>query len=495
MNIAKNRKVIWLILLVMALSIFASCAEANKSTGDSDTELTDETNEEVTEDPAKPNLPDQKFDGANFIMASRDDSMHSYALHTRDLYAESITGDLMNDAVFIRNQKIAEQYNVNFVLNTANEVTSEATMVTAVEKAVAANLYEYDLLFVHMIYGAASVMKGYYLNWNDVPYIDTSKPYWAQGANEGYSVGDKLLLALSDLSVSSNDCTHCMLFNKKLHDEYEIEDIYKLVNDNKWTFDKFRALTKNISSDLNGDGKFTDKDQYGYFIAGNSGQLNFLWAGGSQVCSHDENNYPFLDMMNDRTIQIYDFLYELRYSDDAYNYAYWEREFCYNFFSEDKALFMSTQIGVINNLRNMDTDFGIIPYPKLNEAQEKYGHYVDGHASLMALPKTVESEERTGIIIEALSYDSYKNLLPIYYNTIITDKLTRDEESGEMLKIIYNSRVFDFAYTYDDWRLAFAFSNMIDAKNANFASFYAKNEKAELKRIEQVIKVYDELDL
>jgi hypothetical protein len=154
---------------------------------------------------------------------------------------------------------------------------------------------------------------------------------------------------------------------------------------------------------------------------------------------------------------------------------------------------MSTQIGVINNLRNMDTDFGIIPYPKFDEAQEKYGHYVDGHATLMAVPITVSNPEKDGVIIEALSYDSYKNLLPIYYDTIITTKFTRDEESAAMLDIIYNSRVFDFAYVYDNWNLAFAFSNMLDAKNANFASFYEKKENAETKQLEKVIKLYDEL--
>lgn len=482
------------LLMLLSSIIMYSCANEPASDNSITTVQGSEAETTAPEIDYSPDLPDADYEGAAFSMVSRDDSFHSYAAHTRDLYAEEITGDLMNDATYERNTRIAEKYNVVFKITTFNESTNEYAPNSAVEKAVQAGSDEYDLLLTHMINGATSAMKGFYLNWNSLPYIDSSKPYWCQGAVQGYSVGDKLLLSLSDMCVSSNDNTHCMLFNKQIHENFQLENIYDIVGANKWTFEKFRELIRGVSSDIDGDGKMTEADQFGYFIGGSSGQLNYLWAGGSQITSKDENNIPFLDMLSERTIAIYDFLYELRFSNDTYYYAQWHLQFPYEFFSADKALFMTTQIGVINNLRNMDTDFGIIPYPKFDEAQEEYGHYVDGHATLMAVPKTVSNTEKVGVVIEALSYDSYVNLVPIYYDTIITTKFTRDEESAVMLDIIYNSRVFDFAYVYDNWNLAFAFSNMLDAKNANFVSFYEKNEKAELKQIEKVLKIYDELE-
>lgn len=485
------------ILLLAAMSIsFAACAEAaDKDENPAESDVIAETDEAETEDPVKPDLPDMDFEGATFSIASRDDSFHSYPQHTRDLYAENMTGDIINDEVYARNQRISDRYNISFYLYTENEVTNELTTITAVEKSVVAGTYDFDLLCAHMIYGAASVIKGYYLNWNSIPYIDSTAPYWCQGAVEGYSVGDRLLLSLSDMCVSSNDCTHCFLFNKELANEYNIENCYDLVKNNEWTFPKFRELISNVTTDLDGNGKFTSADRYGYAIGGTSGLLNYLWAGGSQVCSKDESNYPFLDMMSERTVAVYDFIYEVYNSDDSFvPDTGWQNEANTNFFAENKALFMSEQVGMINNLRNMDKDFGILPYPKFDEVQENYAHYVDGHATLMTVPMTVESPERTGIIIEALSYDSYKNLRPIYYDTVTTTKYTRDEESGEMLNIIYNTRVFDFAYVYDDWKLSFAFSNMLTSNNSNFASFYAKNEKSEIRRIDKVIKVYEDLE-
>ncbi len=480
-------------MLLSAVFSFA-CAEKQKK---EDTGITVSDNTSTTEEPVinyAPDLPEMDFEGASFSMVSRDDTFHSYPAHTRDLFAEEMNGDLMNDATYERNTRISEKYNVEFKITTFNETTNEYAPNSAVEKAVKSGSDEYDLLLTHMINGATSAMNGYYLNWNSLPFIDSEKPYWSQGAVLGYSVGDKLLLSLSDMCVSSNDNTHCMLFNKKIHNNFQLENIYEIVNNNGWTFNKFREMTRNVSADIDGDGKMTEADQFGYFIGGSSGQLNYLWAGGSQITSKDENNVPYLNMLSERTISIYDFLYELRFSDDTLHYAYWHLAFAWEFFSSDKALFMTTQIGVINDLRNMNTDFGIIPYPKFDEAQEKYGHYVDGHATLMAVPMTVGNTDKVGLVIEALSYDSYVNLVPIYYNTIITTKFTRDEESGAMLDIIYNSRVFDFAYVYDNWNLAFAFSNMLDAKNANFSSFYEKNEKAELKQLEKVLAIYEKLE-
>lgn len=488
-------KLVMFICLFVISVIFMSCGDTSVTDNNTNTVTTDGNSEDIiTEINYAPELPDKNYEGAAFRMVSRDDNMHSYPVHTRDLFAETITGDIMNDAVYSRNLKIEERYNVKIELTTFNEVTNERLPNDAVQKAILAGSDEFDLLLTHMIIGAELAMQGYYINWNSIPHIDLSKPYWSQGAVDGYSVGDKLILSLSDMCVSSNDNTHCMLFNKLLHTNYDLENLYNLVHENKWTFDKFGSLTKNVSEDLNGDGVMDENDQFGYFVGGSSGQLNFLWAGGSQIMSKDNDNVPYLDMMSERTISIYEFLYNLRHSDNTYYIESWVNPEVPKFFSENKALFMTTQVGVINDLRNMETDFGILPYPKFDEAQESYGHYVDGHATLMAVPTTVGDIERVGIIIEALSYESYENLVPIYYDTLITTKFTRDDESGEMMNIIYNSRVFDFAYVYDDWRLSFSFSNLVNGKKDNFTSFYEQNEKAELARLEEVLELYAELE-
>jgi hypothetical protein len=112
---------------------------------------------------------------------------------------------------------------------------------------------------------------------------------------------------------------------------------------------------------------------------------------------------------------------------------------------------------------------------------------VDGHAAIMAVPKTVGDIERTGILLEALSYESYKSVLPWYYEVLMTKKNVRDEQSGEMLELIYNTRAFDFAYVYDNFTLSFAFQYQSEANNPDLASYYARQEKAINKTMERNI--------
>ncbi|MBO4931687.1 MAG: hypothetical protein J6I42_05840 [Clostridia bacterium] len=478
--------------LLMLLSAFASCSESEVNTpettageqtptvsADPEAALTEE---ETVEDDGKaayaPELPERKYEGYAFRIVSRDDDMHTYPVHTRDLYAEEMNGDAINDAVFERNSMIQETYDIVIKLETYSETTSETTSNTLVENSVMAGSDDYDLLTTHMIYGANSVLKNVFLNYNNMEYVDLTKPYWNQSAHPAFSVGDKTYLALSDLCFSSNDNTHCMVYNKELAKNYNVGDIYEIVKSNEWTYDKFRTMCENVSNDTNGDGQMTEEDVYGYFIGGTSGLINWMFAANLHVMAKDENNLPYLDFFSEKTVDVYTWMYDLYQSNDSYCISSWVDPQVPVVFSGDHALFMTTQIGVIEDLRDMESDFGVLPYPKWTAEQETYYHYVDGHAAIMAVPKTVNDIERTGILLEALAYESYKSVLPLYFDVMMTKKNVRDEQSGEMLELIYNTRAFDFAYVYDNFTLSFAFSNQATANNPDLASYYAKQEKA-----------------
>lgn len=496
-----------LLAMLLLLAMMASCSESEVNTTETTAageqqptvaEVSEETEAETTEDDGKmayaPEFPERNYDGYEFRIVSRDDDMHSYPVHTRDLYAEEMNGDAINDAVYERNSLVEETYGIRIKLETHSETTNEYTPNTMVENAVMAGSDDYDLLTTHMLNGATTALKNVFLNFNNIDYIDFEKPYWNQNAYDAFSVGDKTYLALSDLCFSSNDNTHCMVYNKELAENYNVGDIYEMVANNEWTFDKFRSLCENVSSDINGDGQMTDADLYGYFIAGGSGLINWMFGADLHVMAKDENNIPYLDFYSEKMVDIYNWAYELYSSDDTYYVSSWVVKEVPIIFSGDHALFMTTQIGVIEDLRNMEADFGVLPYPKYEASQENYAHYVDGHAAIMAVPKTVTDIERTGILLEALSFESYKSVLPWYYDVMMTKKNVRDEQSGLMLELIYNTRAFDFAYVYDKQTLSFSFHLQIQANNPDLASYYAKNEKVVTKVMEKNVKTFQEFD-
>ena len=72
-------------------------------------------------------------------------------------------------------------------------------------------------------------------------------------------------------------------------------------------------------------------------------------------------------------------------------------------FSENRALFYPQYFEATTALRDMETDFGVLPYPKLDEAQTNYISTSRDNFDLFVLPVDVPDVEFSGLITEALS--------------------------------------------------------------------------------------------
>ena len=87
--------------------------------------------------------------------------------------------------------------------------------------------------------------------------------------------------------------------------------------------------------------------------------------------------------------------------------------------------------------------------PKYDIEQEEYVQCADGWCiSPLVIPSIVGNIERAGFIAEALAEASSVMVKPEYYEVILKSKLTRDQESAEMLDIIYKNFVVDPADLY-----------------------------------------------
>ena len=79
-------------------------------------------------------------------------------------------------------------------------------------------------------------------------------------------------------------------------------------------------------------------------------------------------------------------------------------------------------------------------------------------------------------------------LQPAYYEVMLTTKLTRDNESAEMLDIIFSSRIYDNGEIYDFGGIGGDLIYMTMTFDRNIASTYAKKEKMIAKQIEKTVK-------
>jgi hypothetical protein len=140
----------------------------------------------------------------------------------------------------------------------------------------------------------------------------------------------------------------------------------------------------------------------------------------------------------------------------------------------------------------MDSDFGILPYFKYDEAQQNYYTTIGSwHSVFLGVPTGPQDLERTGIITEVLASESY-DLTEAYYDKTLKGKTTRDEESSAMLDLIFANRVYDLGWYFQFGGYNEGVMNQFRNYQNAFASAYKTSEKAATKLIEKTNKSFIE---
>ncbi|MGM9625497.1 MAG: hypothetical protein ACI3XM_07285, partial [Eubacteriales bacterium] len=108
--------------------------------------------------------------------------------------------------------------------------------------------------------------SGVIRSWDDIEGLDYNKPWYVKDANDTFTIGGKHFSVFSDALATNMTCAWAYVYNKHIVEDRGISDIYDIVMDGKWTVDKLSELTKNIYSDVNGNGKSDKDDIYGLYL-------------------------------------------------------------------------------------------------------------------------------------------------------------------------------------------------------------------------------------
>ena len=492
----KSIKILSLLIIALLFSLI-SCsnepnAENNNITGNQPVNAEDDPMQETTDESVfeiQPDLPDMDFGGFDFRILVRFYASENHtAYQARDIYAEEETGDPINDAVYRRNRYVEAKYNCNIVQVLADDHQRRLA------NSVRAGSDDYDLYYTVFYDYATDVTKGLFADLNQFPYIDLYAPWWETRAKEELSIGWKLYFCPSDLILLHNDSSSAIVFNKQLLRDYQMDDPYELVLSGKWTIDKLFEMTKDIYRDLNGDGIMDKNDLYGFAFYRDA-VMSLVHSAGGRISAKDENDLPYMTLNSEISLTAFDKAFDLMYGPSGFNI---HRELeagdplfystAENMFMNNQFLFYWILLHDVEKFRNMDSDFGILPVPKLTEAQEEYGSTVNRyHGQALAIPITVSDRDRVGIILEALTAKSKYTLIPEYYERTLQRKVSRDGESEAMLDIIFSSHVYDPGYIYNFADLPWEMISLTMRQNRDIASFYERRLNAAERGIERFI--------
>ena len=154
-----------------------------------------------------------------------------------------------------------------------------------------------------------------------------------------------------------------------------------------------------------------------------------------------------------------------------------------------------TTLWALDSMRDVE-DFGIVPIPKADELQETY--LSTNEPELFLIPISVRDEEMSALILEGLNAESYRTVNPVYYDTVLSRKYARDEDSLEMLDIIFGNITSDIIMLYrmgiDPFYNVFRTDIIFNSGSFDYVSFWSKNESTVQRSLDKLVQQYDEMD-
>jgi len=408
----------------------------------------------------------------------------------RCVLAEEITGEPINDSVFERNAKVEEMFNC---VVAEMKYSDPGQLLSGLRKSITAGDGQFDAAYIRLSghLGPLASSSALY-DLNQLPNIDLTQPWWDQNILNQTSIAGRVFAANGDIQILDKGAINAFVFNKQLQADYQSENFYGLVKDGQWTFEKMLEIARQISVDLNGDGKMDDNDRYGLLYYRDSIPA-FLTATDSYIASKDDEDMPIMTFNTEKVYSALDTIYEVIYDESvAYHTmrAFGDSGFIIEgnrMFQNSQALLMYVRMTEIEGLRGMDTDFGILPFPKYDTNQEKYYSLVNASiGSALVVPVTVNPEE-TGALLDAMAYTSRYTLIPAYYEVTLKGKISRDDDSEAMLNIIFSNMTYDLGGVYDFGGIVGELMYHTMTFKRTMASFYEKNEPRALRDIDKLV--------
>ncbi len=501
----KQTKIISLFLaLITVLGTLASCNSPPSgeepsvttatpatpdSTGAPDTTDQGKINHDASkEEKVFPDLPDVRYDGYEY----RIRCVGSQRLHweTLGIDAEVKTGEPINDTALERNNSIEEKYGIKIVMVEGEDVAG------SVIQAVLSQVDEFDLA-VAPINTIGSVAPKSVYDIKQVPHIDLTKPWYDQNFNKEASIGGRLYAMTGDLLINDDNGTWCVLVNKDIAESHNIEGIYDLVFDGKWTLDKAYELAKLVTKEDSGDQKMDYNDVWGFVTEAYNGYA-MIASTGEKIANKNSDDLPYLTAGTEKFQNVFEKAVKILGdksvvafpNDWWFDDPNWE-----NPFKEGRGLFVMAGLYDLDEVRGLEADIGVLTMPKYDESQEvAYSPVTVSNFTVSYIPITVEDLERTAVITEALYAESRYTTRVAFYETTLKSKYSPDAETKLVLDKVIENRTFDLGAIYGWGSVIAKLRTLMESRTPTFASSWKSMERVAERAMNQTVKAFQKAE-
>ena len=303
------------------------------------------------------------------------------------------------------------------------------------------------------------------------------------------TINGKTYAITGDITLTFWKFMSSVVFNDRLAKDYASENLYSVVSSGRWTLEYMMDVAKEVGTSGEGTNRIygfaSDIDVAIDAFASSFGVETLVKdnSGNYQFQVETEKNSAILDQLVKLYTESYSYQEQNKGTDGSNDPSKY-------LFTGGQVLFNPMRFEMIERLRDMSDNYGVLPYPKLDNTQQNYRTAITDGVSLMFVPKTVKNTEMVGTVTAALAKQSREIVNPRYIEVVLKGNAARDSQSLAMIDLIRNNVFIDPGYVLTS--AGFCFRDPVKAGvfkqgSASLSSFWSENQGRIATALEKIL--------
>jgi hypothetical protein len=452
----KTLRIIALLLsLLTVLALCAACAESN----DPEDSTAGPSGADTTAGVGGPETTVEE------TLYEEDDLDESYNFDTTitiylwsdyrmtEFYAEE-NGDIINDAVYHRNIKVANRLGIEFAFVEAKGDSSNSkNWISAAENDRAAD-NDYDIYAGYSRSLPLMSLKGMTTNLLSHEAFSVEKPWWPEALTSECTIKNQLYFSTGDIATSMLWYMNGFMYNKDLYKQYISNEKTPLdmVLNNEWDMNTFFSMVKDIYTD-NGDSIKNGLDFFGATMYSTDIDAFQIGAGITSLEKTEDGGLRISEKWQSQTCaDICELLGNYIKEPGIYAATSDARTPFFNqtsIFHLDR-LFLIKGVDNGNSEDKVEFSCGVVPVPKYDKEQEKYHTNLGNPYTIYGVNASTPDLEAAVTTLEAMASENYRSVTPAVFEVAMKVRYTDDPQTAQVFDILKAGISFDVGKLYGE---------------------------------------------
>ena len=442
--------------IIMVLSVVACTNDPDKN---KETEKPTEavTDPEGTKDPSDSGsesveetyIPTTTYEEGTTVTFLFPDTAtaHKYTI-TNDIWVEKMTGDVLSDAVWRRNEVLRTTTGITVAYEMGNTSPLEQLKL---DQASGDYVYE---VFGPSYNNVATFFNSQLLADINTMNFDMSYSWFDDSCAEVFTIKGKQFAMSSTITYIDKVSCPAIMFNTTLVEDNQFGDLYQMVIDKTWTWDEMLRMAEVVTSGNEDDGEYTMEDFYGISSQNDFSYYMLHSTGLTSLVKNPKGEFVY-NGTNETLVDCLEDIFTLMSNPNLFlnrqgTVGTQDIPAIHEHFAAGKALFLVRPVESLFGLRSLTEEVGVIPMPLYYKGQEEYYSATNTYvASATCFPSYIQEQQKVVDAIQVLAMNSSKIVMPALYEICLGSRLVNDKNASAMLDIIFLNKVYDFGFIFN----------------------------------------------